>query len=239
MSGSLTFDGVTGLLKLSMGNWAGTSAHTLACVIKRNEQTQFDIFMHPHDSVGSAFLCDNNGLLYHAGAVDDYPNAGPTIGTADNWVLVAFSKAAGSDVGTFDYYKWDTTTWTHYVGQTAVADMASLTALWLSRDDLPAAMNMLIAGVWDTQLSTATINTLNNGTQAWIDAAPKELWRCDKGRDIKSLAGTSAESSRTGVTLNTGAQPKGWIDLPGGDMPVLYWTRAKARRGRRFTTLVK
>lgn len=213
MADSLFFDGVDDFITFSAGNYVSTGALSMAFICKRDANSGADAD-RPMNS-GISLFFDTTDRVHAFFSVADYPATNPTVTTADGWVLVAFTKASGSDAGDFHIYYWDTTTWIHDPGGTAIASPASAQASRFGGASGPANSfngSLLIGGVWDSELSQATVETLINGQSAWVTADPAEAWRFDTLSSISSFTGTSTETARTGTTLDTGDAPAGWTD---------------------------
>ena len=219
MADSLLFDG-SDVITMSPGNWAGTGAVTAAAVVKlTTAATAYEA------AIGFQSNYDD-GFFANWGAVEDdavawFDSANPslsafTLGDQENWCLIAFCKPSGSDSGRFHKYVWDTTTWSHSDGDTATTSFAPGTSIYIGAAGLGGDYfltgNILIAGVWDSELSDGAIEALIGGKTAWNGA--DEAWRFDTLSTITSFATghASAETARTGTTVDTGDAPAGWSD---------------------------
>jgi hypothetical protein len=233
MPDSLLLDGTDDYLQFSPGAATiGAGPITLAMILKRNS-TLWNCWVAAHTSGGSntnlwiGELTDNSYSLPNrimmeigGGAFGQSLTTG-TVVNADNWCLVAATKASGAVAPRYHRYKYDTAAWIHgaatggTVGDgTALASSGSIRFGQAEGIDFFAG-NMLVFGVWNSVLDDATLETLTPGIQAWIDAEPLELLRFDRTSTITSLVGTAAETTRVGTTLDTGDAPAGWSDVIG------------------------
>jgi hypothetical protein len=207
----------------TVGNFAGTGARTHALIFKKSADSVWQTMLDTHGTTGAALLIDGTSekaMISIDGGSDNYFNSG-TFVVADGWCLLAFTKPSGSSAGRFHRYSWVGMTWLHENGTAAQGDLSSLASHHFGAffDDPGYGTeffgNILIGGVWDSELSDGAVETLINGTQAWIDLAPDEAWRLDTTGTISSLTGTSTETDRSGLVLDAGQAPSGWADTTG------------------------
>jgi hypothetical protein len=223
MPDSLLFDGTDDEIIFSLGG-AGfvMGPGTMAAIVKvvGDPLDYVSIFQVGSSTAArNALYRDSTERLTGLYSTAESDVAAITLQEANNWQLIAVTKASGTVAARGHRYVYDSTTWTHSDSASAVADSSTPTTS-LTIGDRPGAANnwsgnILIAGVWNTVLSDSAIEALITGTQAWVDAAPLEAWRLDTMSAISSFgtSGTADETSRSGTTLDTGNAPAGWSDL--------------------------
>lgn len=222
MPDSLLFDAVDDKVVFSPGTIVGTTAWTAAAIIKRTSDTAAyaDIIgWNADDKTPLGLMNVTPATLTYYNESGIVLSSTATVTAADSWLLIAYSRPDGSAApGRFHRYKYSTTTWIHENGDSnPVGELPTCTSIKIAASGIPGNFfngNILIVGWWESELSDGTIETLNTGLRAWIDAAPAELWRLNNLGAIASLTGTSTESSRTGTTIDAGAAPNGWADDP-------------------------
>jgi hypothetical protein len=224
MADSLLFDGTDDQISFALGG-AGfvMGPGTMAAIVKvvGDPLDYVAIFqVGSSTSARNSFYRDSTERLAGIYNTSESDISAILLQEAQNWQLVAVTKASGTVAARGHRYVYDTTTWTHADSVTAAPDSSTPTAS-VTIGNRPTAANywsgnILIAGVWNTVLSDVAIEALITGTQAWIDAAPVEAWRLDTMSAIQSFGTTATadESSRTGTTLDTGDAPAGWSDGP-------------------------
>jgi hypothetical protein len=227
MADSLFFDGIDDVIIAPIGGGAfAFGPGTICAIVKLN----FDSGAHTSPLTAGTSDGARYGLYRDPSELMDLvldgTEATSTTGitVAQGWQLLAWTKATGSVAPQSYRYVYDTTTWTRVASGTSQANSSTPATQFQIGGGNSASFwdgNILIAGVWNTVLSQATIDTLIIGYQDWIDAAPVEAWRLDSMSALQSFGttGTADESSRTGTTLDTGDVPAGWDDTLGGLTP--------------------
>jgi hypothetical protein len=215
MSHGRTFDGTDDVISLAPGN--GNFAFgpaTFAIILKRNGTTDETPFAG-YD--GASTLTWYMGIDDSGAGNDlfiDIPDIGfrlaPTtvVTNANNWVLVAITKDAGSATPRFHKYVYDTTTWTHENG-TAIASGPATS----DRFQVGAGAgdfyqgDILIAGLWNEVLDDATLEGMTDSLSQWEATNPDGLWRFDQddvGDPVLDLTGGGADqTSITGTAVGT------------------------------------
>jgi hypothetical protein len=218
MPDSLLFDGIDDRITFTMGSLLFTGAWTFGYVLKKTSTGESNYGLDVYGTNRRAIGTDNNGRAFVSGIYMQGAGGDPILLSSDGWGIMVCRKAAGTVVPTFSLYKFDSNVWAHSTS-TAAATFANSSALAniyvgnIQEGTIPFEGNILIAGFWDSQLSQASIETLKNGTQTWIDLAPQELLRLNTTSSITATVGTSTESARTGTTLDAGDAPAGWADV--------------------------
>lgn len=239
MPDSLLFDGNDDKIVFSLGNFAATGAYSIGIILKRTSDAAYHEFWYVDAATDLELFYDNNGRPDLYLTTDHYFQSGadPILAAADGWALQVVTKAAGTVTPKSYLYKYTAAGWTRSTATVTLANISTPVSLVVgdnSSGSITAPGNILLVGVWDSELSQANIDTLITGTQAWVDLAPDELFRFDTTGTITSLTGTGAETSRVGTTLDAGDAPSGWVDmeltldsvLPDADITTTGWSTA-------------
>jgi hypothetical protein len=217
MADSVLYDGTDDTITVSIGQTGFTGALTIAFIVKQTADTaSFRTLYTGGFTPDYAFRHNGTGMLdIWVGSAVAAPTATWQVG--GGWMLGAVTKATGAATPRFHTYIYDTTTWLHENAGSASAGFSAPA----TSNKIGSATggeywngNILIAGIWNSVLSDANIETLITGKPAWSTLSPIEAWRLDATSGIASFAsgGTSTESSRVGTTLDTGDVPAGWTD---------------------------
>lgn len=210
MADSLLFDGVDDSRTYSAGNIAGNGALSLAMIVKPSGVLVDWRWSVNWNAGGSSGFGALNALLWISSGTQP---TGPTIVT-DEWWLLGFSKATGTVTPRYHTYRYSTTTWAHGTFSGTITNYPACTSIRFM--DAPGELfagNLLIAGVWDSELADGTFETLEAAQADWVTAAPDEAWRFDTTGAISPFVGTSTQTGSTGATLDTGDAPAGWADI--------------------------
>jgi len=214
----------SGRIECNKGGWSGTGAITLAAVMKHTTGTDQGVCgLHSGAfNLGACISMDSSGNVTFESNVGGTFDVGDAITTANGWVIVAISRAAGSSIPRVHIYR--DPTWRHADMGGAVGDATSTTGFVIGALDPGEAFlngNVLIAAGWDSALSDGAIVNLKDGYQAWIDAAPVELIRCNAASGLVSTAtgGSMSETGRTNTSVATGDVPSWWSDTLSGSGP--------------------
>jgi hypothetical protein len=210
-------------------------------------------FYHSLDSTGAGSLFDDDNIvgstststaLAVAGAtaddfqilVVDWPAGGAAlerfhasgdIGAAESWT---HSNSTGNNGGSNDGG-----------GGNPGTGGDALIGRHVSDGDL---LDVALAAFWvGVRFSDANVLDL------WVNKKTSDWWNHPAGQPTMLVELTSTSPTDIGAFPSTfadnsgtlaGLDPTGWtFDGHGASSPILYWTRRKARRGRRFTTLAK
>lgn len=211
MPDSLLFDGVDDVRTYSPGNVAGSGALTVVCVVKPDATSHYQFIQSFNlSSRSGCSLVDTEEFRVNDNVTE--PSGGPTITTGE-WWLLGMTRAAGSTTPRYHTYRYSTTTWAHSNWAGTMANFPATTSI---RFGFSAGEqfqgSLLIAGIWDSELSDGTMETLEADTASWTTAAPDEAWRFDTVGTITPFVGTSTQTASTGGTLDTGDAPAGWSD---------------------------
>lgn len=222
MADSLLLDGVDNEIKFSLGGAGVVGAMTVAIVAKRGTNAEYTglIGTFAGDEFGGRWWLatyTDAQLVFWTQPSGDSP-AG-SFEVADGWCILVASRDSGGTVR-FSIYEYGTDTWTHTDAGGAQTNPAATADLLIVGNTSDAFFhgNVLIAGIWDMNLSDGAIEALDANTlDAWISAAPDELIRFDSMSALAAIVGTCSETSRVGTTLDTGDVPAGWTDDLGGE----------------------
>lgn len=229
MPDSLLLDGVDDFRQFSKGDWAGSSGWTVAAIYKPLESSSPSRFLPIISGTSGsnwAFLRSvSDTINYYNGTLDENGNTIPI----NQWVLVANTKAAGAAIPQFHIYDYEVQSWDSGSYASVATNMTpNSDAVFGSGYDEPYNCNLLIAGLWDTNLSITTLEGMISTKQSWIDAAPDLGIRFDSAGTLTPFAGSSTQTGQTGGTLDTGDAPVGWTD--GADYPHVSWGRTRTER---------
>jgi hypothetical protein len=224
MPDSLLFDGTDDRRRFSPGNFAGTGAFTFACIVRPDTPSHYFWICTRNGDAGSPgglLAIDNssNFLIVYDGTER---NSGPNSITpgATSWFLLATTKAAGTTTPRYHIYDYDAEAWTHGDYSGTIANLGSWSSIGIAESPIEYyAGNILIAAVWDSNVSESTLDTLTGAKGAWTAASPDEAWRFDTTSTITPFVGTGTQTLSTGATLDADAAPAGWTD---GDPPPAY-----------------
>lgn len=141
-----------------------------------------------------------------------------TVGTGDDWVLCAITKATGSVAPRFHKYAYATNTWSHENYGSNVVNVSggtqtgwcigaySNTGFYSFLGDIAAA-----AVFKDRALSDDQLESLPFSLQSWVSLAPSSLWVLDQqatGQSVLDWTGGGAnQSAITGTTVSTSSVP--------------------------------
>jgi hypothetical protein len=205
----------------------GVGALTIMFIVKRRLgfSGNYDSFLNWNAQDGGMMLNSQDPQQLVGGYFGATTASGTFLYNETTWIMLGYGKVAGLVVPRFHKYSWATGTHSHggSVGGDSLQNFEALTSALIG-DSVPFPgqhpdSNILIAGIWNSLLSDATVETLVTGKQAWIDAAPAVAWRFDTMAAISALVGTSTQTSRVGTTLDVGDAPAGWVDGPAGPPP--------------------
>ena len=219
MPDSLLFDDTDDRRAFTAGNFAGSGALTLIVVFKPVTTTAEYRWLIGRDNLEGAgrFGIDGSSRLAYWDGTSERHSGAMTLPAADEWYLGAFRRAAGTTTGTFSLYRYSTSGWSH---QAASGTNVNLTAwsniCYGNSTNETIDGNLLIGGAWDSQLSQATIETLELDKPSWTTAAPDEAHRFDTAGTITPFVGVGTQSTSVGATLDTGDAPSGWTDTAAG-----------------------
>lgn len=220
MADSLFFDGVDDFITFSAGNFLGGARNTTYAVVMKlaTDAATFEPIVGLN-AIDGPFVTDNANPRH----MQWFPGGGSasssvfTIPATDGWCIYAITVVDSTGVVRCHKYVFSTDTWTHSdADNTASVSSPAASLIHIAKNQgggpLFVDANYLIAGVWDAVLDDATVETLEPGYAAWVNATPKELWRFNSTSAITPTVGNSAQVARTGTTLDTGDAPATWDD---------------------------
>lgn len=155
-----------------------------------------------------------------------FDNAGGTVFFSDNgsvstsysafignWVLMMFTKPAGTAQVRGHIYDYNAVTWTHTdLGSVSVGAVVDFLRQGQFDGGQWLEATMLVMGAWvGTELSDANVETMEFSLNAWTALSPSALWPYPDNTDpIADITGNGAdENARTGTT-NSSDAPVGW-----------------------------
>lgn len=211
---SRAFDGVDDFIQFSTGAVAAVDGGpiTLAIILKAKNTAGAGIFAGTSVSnvvwsmelFGGTWFASYNGGVSSLYGVRD-----------EEWVLLAFTKASGSDTPREHEYRYNTDTWAHAASASAVNDGGVpgaggvLTVARWSTAYLEG--NIAVAGIWSSVLSDGDLETLTEQLSAWEDLSPAVLWafnQDDVGDPVQDLTGGGAnQTAITGTTVSADEPP--------------------------------
>ncbi|HEU4543052.1 MAG TPA: hypothetical protein VFR23_18115 [Jiangellaceae bacterium] len=205
-----TFDGTDDEVVCSTGALSSlTGANvTVVAVMRRNVNSAWHGIWSMNDSVdgysGWGLLLTDTGKPYIQN-----DGAGPSsmsVTTSDGWVVIGYSKAAGTATARFHKYGYAANSWSHVNGDATQADGsaggASGKAKFGTYNGGADRLNgdIVMAGVWNSVLTDTQIETLAHSLQAWYSLAPSALWMLDQS--FVTIAGSFPTASGA-VTSNS------------------------------------
>jgi len=239
MADSLYCDGVDDYRRFNAGSVVGSGAITIVLIAKNIDPGTGWMNYLGWNSVDRGLYGDDTSPTQRLAIWDGGVARASTFSVMDteNWLLLAASKPAGTSTPRFHRYKYDTSAWIHEAASGTIVDYpvcANIT--WAADGDISQHFNgnILIAGIWDSELSDATIETLNLNKADWVTAAPKEAYRFDTAGTITPFVGTSTQTASVGGTLDSGDAPSGWSDGPATPIPLIYVPAQAAMRARSY-----
>jgi hypothetical protein len=216
--------------EFSAGSVVGTGAFSQVAIVKpvgAFSGYDFIINWNPSGLNPGAGLTLNGGVVTWWNGTTE--RTGATLPASDEWYLIGCSKATGTVTPRYHYYRYSTSTPAHGNLSGTMGNWPALTAIrWMHSAGEAFPGNLLIGGMWDSELSDGTFETLaTGGLEAWISAAPKEGWRFDTTSAISPFVGTSTQTASVNETLDVGDAPAGWTDAswdPEQDSPAVLRT---------------
>jgi hypothetical protein len=212
-----TFNGTSDKIDLALGAVPALATTTIAAICRRTTAAVDAAIFSNNVAAGWTLYVINSGaganankLAIHNGTTDVQ---GPTLVTADDWCLIAVTKATGTTTPRFHKYVYSTDTWTHVDASGTLANSGAASTSNRIGDDGGDFFKGDIAsvGIWDAQLVDAQVESLASSLPAWFQAQPKALWLLDQSattQKVVDIAGGGAnESALTGTTVATGSVP--------------------------------
>jgi hypothetical protein len=148
--------------------------------------------------------------------------------TAENWTVIAATKADGTSTPRGHKYVFGTGVWSHVNAAGTLVDAGSGPGaggvLLLSGGGTSVVLSgrLAVVGVWTSALSDGEIERLNRSLQAWRDLLPAALWRLDQAAvtPLVDLTGGGAnETAIVGTNVVVGDDPPGFAFEPPGITP--------------------
>lgn len=232
-----------GVLVLAAGDLATipAGAFTAAVLFKRSGTTTdgFEALLALDASVGGSVITN---LGADAGAEPyelSFAQGGVTrtFGfndlTDDDYYLYVVIKANGDVIPRANLYRFATTAWNGWVdGNDTIdnrADTIAEARMLNQPGGFPWNGAIAVAAIWDGALAEADIVDgaigLHIGVQQWLDFGPVALWRPGETDPVEdeSTAGTSDETSRSGLTIVEEDPPGFNMDFGPADVSKERW----------------
>lgn len=215
-----TFDGANDSIHTSIGACGLTGAFTVACVVRRANNTNYHNLCTPHTSGGTAAFgleiedsSNGNGLQVQVGG--SFAISTFTVTSSDSWVIVAGGKDAGTAMPRVHKYVYSTGTWTHEGTVTNLGNPGSTAGgtvrfgEWEGVDDLDG--DLAAAAVFDRNLTDTEVEQLAHSLLGWYSLAPVGMWLFDQqatGQNVVDLVGGGAnQSAITGTSVASSSLP--------------------------------
>jgi len=217
---SRSFDGNDSIV-VSAGTLSTWTYGTWFAVMKRNS-TGYNGIVNAHNAsvqviggleVMGSFDGHHLGYMGH----NTSRQSALSIQNSDGWVLIAASKATGSQVCRFHKYRFSDATWTHENSDSALADGSQTVStvrfgIWEGSDFFNGLLAS--AGVWrQTVLSDASIETLIAGLSAAMVLNPTALWGFNQSSiatPVSDLTGHGANETSIVGTATSSDVPAGY-----------------------------
>lgn len=221
------FDGIDDDFRASIGanNYVGDL--TLAAVVKlgSGRDAQWRNIITSLNSAGapqgwSMEVDSGNHLEFSNLGTNDWFTT-TTLSSSDGWILVAVTKATGSNHPRFHAYRYSDNSWLFHAagnGGSAVANGTAPGASGFVNIGGDAggstdwfAGDIAVAGIWNSNLADAQIENLPFSLQAWFQVMPTGLWTFDQSatsQKVVDISGGGAnESSLVGTSVSTNSVP--------------------------------
>lgn len=179
-----SFDGVNDQIQVRAGTANNvTGAFTMVALIRPDTlANDFDI-MSLHNSGGSGtgydfFFSSNGQFALWTGTNAAYGTPNPLV--ADEWQLVAVTKASGTATPRFHVYRYATSTWSHSNASGTASNGGSVSGgtvrfgAWENEDYFDGEYSS--GALYSTALSDMAIETLEDSYANWLSATPTGMW---------------------------------------------------------------
>lgn len=188
---------------------------TVAAILKLNGTTGGVLELRESGGTSVCALSSDSGTYYFSTRGGGSFSSILTSATADNWHLVAATKAAGTVNPRGHKYVYDTNTWTHANGGGTVQDHTGTAgasgSVRVGRCFSSAADHLegeiAAVGVWNRALTDAEIEQLAFSLVGWLSTAPDALWVLDQsatGQNVPDITGGGAnQAALTGTAVST------------------------------------
>ncbi|WP_327587030.1 hypothetical protein OHA25_08465 [Nonomuraea sp. NBC_00507] len=210
-----TFASASSSVNVNTGALSGqTTAGTYVAVIRRNGtviSTTLSMFATAVRVAELAVTTSTNLLRLRSQTTATESQF--TVTSADGWVLVAATKAAGNGVAArMHKYVYSTGTWTHQAGTGTNDDFGpSVTSMTIGSS---SDSDIAAAGVWNRVLTDGEIENLAHSLTAWISAAPQAMWVLDQSDIAQTVldwtGNGSNQTSINGTTVAASSAPIGY-----------------------------
>lgn len=178
------------------------------------------------------FQIHSSGRLVYEAVTSNFTFSPSTlIVVADDWVLLGWSKTAGSSTPRFHRYKYSTDAYIHEDGTVTFGDGRTVNHVRIGQYEGVNNLNAEVAvvAVWNRVLSDAEFEALPFSLQAWHALAPAALWPLDQSATTQSVldltGGGANQTTLNGTAVSTASVPVLSYGFP------LAWTRTPAAGG--------
>jgi hypothetical protein len=160
---------------------------------------------------------DSGNMRYQRGSFEE-PGDGPSWGVADGWVLVAWTKAAGTAVVRFHKCVMSTDTWTQQDSAGTIGNDDNTCTFASTRPggdgDLVLRGRIAAIAAFSSVLDDTAIQALRDNWADWLAAGPIAAWRFDQAATSESIddqTGNGADQTTlVGSTVVTDDPPPGF-----------------------------
>ncbi|MFB4285713.1 hypothetical protein ACBJ59_61375 [Nonomuraea sp. MTCD27] len=217
------FDGVDDKITLAAGGLStSTLAGTRVLLFRRTTATEDGLLgvANASNANSGVLLCFTDNTLAFFGTGTGSSASSLTITSSDGWILLAVSKASGSQSVTFRKYVYATDTWTSDTPAALVSDGTALGAgsvkLGSYYDGTGPFFNgeMAAVAIYNRVLTQAELDTLAHSLTAWQDAGPAALWvldQADAAQPVYDWSGGGAnQTAIVGTSTDTSSSPIGY-----------------------------
>lgn len=179
--GYRTLNGSGQYIEVSAGwlNGESTRGKTYAFYFRpKNLSSDSELFHGPsYNNIDLYWSAGANSMRWYnsSGGADLNPNLSMV---TNNWYIFVF-ESDGS--GNADIHRWteSTGTWSHTSGLGTIGNGTYTTGTLFFSHDPYFNMDIVAAAIWDRQLNTTEIETLDDSYAAWEELNPESLWRFD------------------------------------------------------------
>jgi hypothetical protein len=210
---ALTFDGTDDYIEFSLGSVSTAGALSVAMVARINEDSEDAglFWTGPSGDFGSVSMqrSVSGGLL--TSRTTGTSSSSLAFNAADGWCVVGFSYS-GSGIPRFHKIPLGGSP-SHEDGAFSfgsvfgTADRIRVARHGANSSTQFSQVDVVVAGWWNSSLSDANFNTLDDGFSAWTSLSPAAMWTFDTLSSISDAIGSANQTSRTGTTLLTSPSP--------------------------------
>lgn len=241
-----TSDVITMTASSPIANWL---FGTMVAVVKRGNNTNWNgpvCRVQTGGTVPESFLdisptahATNNALWYDFASSQDSATDTPKVLAADGWVLIAASKATGTNTVNLHYYVFNTGVWTR-VAATSQADSIGITGGSVTIGNVVGDFfigDIDVVAFFPTALSNAQMDTLPLSLANWDALTPTAMWVLDQASvatPVPDRTGNGAnQSAISGTSIAATSSPLTQGSSPNWGSPT-FWPGAGPNPTLRF-----